>query len=193
MDMSKQLLAAALGVALLAGCGKTGGDAPSATAAKDQRGPDAVIGEFLAAIKKGDDKSASSLLTTVARQKTSEMEMVVAPPGSETASYKVIETEIEGDKAQVGTDWTDLDIDGQPRTDRIVWMLRQEETDGWRISGMATRVFPDMAPIILNFEDPIDMLRKQQQAEEEIARRDAQAQGTETTETADGAEATTVR
>ncbi len=94
---------------------------------------------------------------------------------------------------QVGTDWTDLDIDGQPRTDRIVWMLRQEETDGWRISGMATRVFPDMAPIILNFEDPIDMLRKQQQAEEEIARRDAQAQGTETTETADGAEATTVR
>ncbi len=188
MDMGKQWLAAAIGAALLAGCGSGSGDGAAASSAKDSRGPDAVIAEFLAAIKKGDDKSASGLLTSVAQQKTSEMEMVVAPPGSDTASFKVLETEIEGKEAQVGTDWTDLDVDGQPRTDRIVWMLRKGD-EGWRISGMATRVFPEMAPIILNFEDPIDMLRKQQQAEDEIARRDSQAQGA----AASDADAATVR
>lgn len=165
MDFGKTLLAAAIGLAMLAGgCGLGGGSSV---------GPDAVMGEFLEAIRKGDDKTASQLLTTLARQKTGEMEMVVAPPGSDTASYKVLEVEIEGDQAQVATEWTDLDGDGRPRGDKIVWMLRKE-ADGWRIQGMATRVFPDLAPIVLNFEDPVDMLRKQRQAEEEIARRDAQ-------------------
>ncbi|MEX0978227.1 MAG: hypothetical protein WDZ48_05220 [Pirellulales bacterium] len=165
MDFGKSLLAAALLMALFAGgCGLGGGSSD---------GPDAVMGEFLEAIRKGDDKTASELLTTLARQKTGEMEMVVAPPGSDTASFKVLEVEVEGDQAQVGTEWTDLDGDGRPRADKIVWMLRKQ-TDGWRIHGMATRVFPDLAPIVLNFEDPVDMLRKQRQAEEEIARRDAE-------------------
>ncbi len=171
MVHGRTLLAAAIGVALfVGGCG-TGGTSTSA----DGPGPQGVMAEFLEAIRQGDDEKASVLLTTLARQKTEELEMVVAPPGSDTASFKILATEIEGDEAQVGTDWTDLDIDGRPRTDRIVWMLRKE-ADGWRIHGMATRVFADLAPILLNFEDPADMLRKQRQAEEEIARRDAQVE-----------------
>ena len=179
MVRCKSWLASSLGVALLlSGCGSssepqsTGAEGQSAPASATSQGPGAVISEFLTAVRTGDDKRASELLTQVARQRTTEMEMVVAPPGSDTASFKVLESEIEGSEAQVGTDWTDLDGDGQPRTDRIVWLLRRE-TDGWRIHGMATRIFEDMAPIMLNFEDPEDMLRKQQQAEEEIARRDA--------------------
>jgi hypothetical protein len=164
MDFGKTWLVAAIGAALLAGgCGAT----------SDGPGPDAVMADFLQAVRQGDDAKASGLLTTLARKKTAEMEMVVSPPGSETASFKVLETEIEGDEAQVGTDWTDLGADVRSHTDRIVWMLRRE-AEGWRIHGMATRVFPDLAPIILNFEDPADMLKKQQQAEEEIARRETQ-------------------
>lgn len=168
MVHGRTLLAAAIGAALLVGGCGTGGSSTSA----DNPGPERVTAEFLDAIRNGDDTKASVLLTTLARQKTEEMEMVVAPPGSDTASFKILATEIEGDEAQVGTDWTDLDVDGRPRTDRIVWMLRKE-ADGWRIHGMATRVFADLAPITLNFEDPADMLRKQREAEEEIARRDA--------------------
>lgn len=170
MDQGRRLVAAAIVAALLVtGCGLGGGGSTAA----DAGDPQAVMGEFLEAIRQGNDDKASSLLTTLARQKTEEMEMVVAPPGSDTASFKILAVEIEGDEAQVGTDWTDVDVDGQPRTDRIVWMLRKEET-GWRIHGMATRVFADMDPIMLNFEDPVDMLRKQRQAEEEIARRESQ-------------------
>lgn len=171
MLLGKHGCVAGLALVLLMGCG--GGGAPGAA---DTGGPEHVISEFLAAIKKGDDKAASALLTAVARQKTTEMEMVVAPPGSDTATFKVLESEVEGAEAQVGTDWTDVDADGKPKTDRIVWLLRQEG-DAWRIHGMATRVFPDLAPIMLNFEDPADMMRKQQQAEEEIARRETAGAG----------------
>ncbi len=183
MDWLAATVCAAL---LLSGCGTSSEPKPGAeTATSDARGAEAVIREFLSAVKKGDDKLASELLTQVARQKTTEMEMVVAPPGSDTASFKVLESEIEGNEAQVATDWTDLDADGRPRTDRIVWLLRRDSAD-WRIRGMATRVFPDMAPIMLNFEDPEDMLRKQQQAEEEIARRDALIQVDSSEATNDG-------
>ena len=154
---------------VMTGCGGTSTGDNGTTATADG-GPEAAISQFLAAVKNGDDQKAASLLTDLARQKTTEMEIVVAPPGSETATYKVLESEVKGAAAQVGTDWTDLDADGKPRTDRVVWMLKKEG-EAWRISGMATRVFPDMPPVILNFEDPEDMMRKQQAAEEEIARR----------------------
>jgi hypothetical protein len=49
-------------------------------------------------------------------------------------------------------------------------MVRRE-ADGWRIAGMATRVFEDQPPLYLNFEDPEDMLRKQQLVAQEIERR----------------------
>jgi hypothetical protein len=180
MHQGRKWLAATIPAALLlAGCGLGSG------ASSDSGDPTAVMGEFLEAIRQGNDEKASSLLTTLARQKTKEMEMGVAPPGSDTASFKVLAVEIEGDEAQVGTDWTDVDVDGQPRTDRIVWMLRKEES-GWRIHGMATRVFADMPPVILDFEDPAEMLRKQQQAEEEIARRESKVEVREEDSAEDG-------
>jgi hypothetical protein len=171
MDHGRIFSAAALVASLLAGgCGQ-GGGASSA----DGRAPDAVIADFLEAVRAGDDKKSSELLTETARTRAAEKEMVVAPPGSDTASFKVLEMEIEGNEAQVGTDWTDLDADGQSRTDRIVWMLRKEPA-GWRIHGMATRVLPDLPPVMLDFENPDEMLRKQHEAEQEIARREAQLQ-----------------
>jgi hypothetical protein len=183
MELGNTRLAAAIGLALfVAGCGIGGGGSESA----DGQGPESVMARFLEAIRQGDDHKASALLTTLARKKAKEMEMVVAPPGSKTAKFKVLAVEIEGNEAQVGSDWTDLDADGRPRTDRIVWLLRNE-ADGWRVHGMATRVFADLDPIILNFEDPADMLRKQQQAEEEIARREAQVEATATTPSEGGA------
>jgi hypothetical protein len=146
----------------LAGCG--GGKAPVTA-------PDETIRQFLEAVRVGDDQKASLLLTETARRKTKEMDLVVSPPGSETASFTVGEMELENsDEAQVASTWTDIGPDGQNHTDAVVWILRLLP-EGWRISGMATKVFEDMPPLVLNFEDPQDMIRKQQQTEQEILRR----------------------
>ena len=164
---------------LAAGCGKSSpnnaeqadGGAP-AVAAQDE-GPEAAVARFLTAVRAGDDERASAMLTPIARAKTAENNMVVAPPGSDTASFKVGEVEMIGDDgAHVASFWTDLDENGDEHTDTIIWMVRKEP-QGWRIAGMATRVFEDKPAVILNFEEPDDMLAKQQEIEQEMSRRAA--------------------
>lgn len=153
--------------ALGAGCTR-GTSSQESAAAKAP--PHEVVATFLEAVRTGDDKQAAALLTPLARRKTTESEMVVAPPGSDTARFTVESVDERADRARVASLWTDLDSAGQERTDRIVWILRREAS-GWRICGMSAHVFSDQDPIELNFEDPIDMVRKQRLAEEEIARR----------------------
>ena len=185
------LLAAVPALGPLAGCGQSGTEV--ATADQDEEkdtgavgsasAPDpaeaaVVVREFLEAIKTGDETKSNDLLTPLARQKTAEMDMAVAPIGSDSASFTVGEVEIpeegSGELAHVASTWTDIDEDGQPHTDEILWVLRHEE-QGWRIAGMATKVFEDEAPLLLNFEDPTDMRRKQQLAEAEMERRAREA------------------
>jgi hypothetical protein len=158
-----QTLAAALLMMLATGCGNNSGE-----------GPEATVLAFMEAVRAGDDDKAAALLTPLAREKTADMDLNVDPPGSDTATFKILAVEVEGDEAQVGSDWTDVDALGNQQTDRVVWMLRRGP-EGWRVAGMATRVFDDWPPLILNFEDPADMVKKQRAAEEEFARRDAQA------------------
>ena len=156
----------------LAGCGS---DAPStsegapAAADANKPGPDVAVFEFLKAVQTGDDKKAADMLTQKAREKTAEMEMVVAPPGSDTASFEVGQVEMLEDRgAYVSSTWTDVGEDGQPHSDQIVWLVRNEP-EGWRIAGMVTKLFD--SKLVLNFEDPQDMMRKQEQAQQEMMRR----------------------
>ena len=146
----------------------------SAGDAADQVGPAEAVAVFLEAVKNGEDEKANGMLTKLALEETAKMNMVVAPQGSETASFEVGEVELlsEADEvgAQVASKWTDLGDDGLPHTDDIVWLLRKEP-EGWRIAGMATTIFPGEPPLLLDFENPQDMQRKQQLAEEEMQRR----------------------
>lgn len=177
MDVPSIIRTSALLIALaVCGCGSSSGPKAGNTVAGDAAspGPDRIVARFLEAVRTGDDKQAAGLLTPLARTKTEEMEMVVAPPGSETAQYEVLDVQHAGGQAHVASHWTDLDTDGLKHVDRIVWILKQMP-EGWRISGMTASVFADAEPIVLDFEDPADMLSKQQQAEEEIARRQGQS------------------
>ncbi len=60
--------------------------------------------------------------------------------------------------AHVMTKWYDRMEDGSRDTTEVLWMLRNE-TKGWRVAGMAMRVYDDQPAAILNFEDPDDMTR----------------------------------
>ena len=163
-------------ILIAVGCGQSAGppaniagNAAPGNVAGD--GPDKAVAEFLEAVRTGNDQKAASMLTPLARQKTTEVDMVVAPPGSPTAKFQVGEVEYvtpEKDGAHVWCRWTDvIDDQGHTRTDDLIWVLRKE-AEGWRVAGMVTRVFPDRPPMVLNFEDPQDMLRKQQMLQEEM-------------------------
>jgi hypothetical protein len=161
-----------------------GGIGFSGCSASPPKGGDAAVAAqktvvtFLEAIRRGDDNAARGLLSTVARTKTDELGISVAPPVEDTATYAVAETEVvsdEGDIVHVATTWTDTDPDGFKTSENVVWVVRLDP-EGWRVVGMAMRIFDDLPPLLLNFEDPEDMLAKQELVAQELQKRATAAQ-----------------
>jgi len=133
----------------------------------------ATVVAFLDAIKRGDDEIARGLLTQVARAKTKEMGISIAPPVNDNATYSVRACEVvgqAGDIVHVATTWTEVDADGFKSTDNVIWVTRLDP-EGWRIVGMAMKVFEDLPPLLLDFEDPDDMLAKQKLVAQELRKR----------------------
>ena len=133
----------------------------------------ATVVAFLDAVKRGDDGAARGLLSKVAKAKTEEMGMSVAPPVADTATYAVRECEIigdSGDMVHVATTWTDVAPDGSKSSENVIWVVRLDP-EGWRVVGMALRVFDDMPPLLLNFEDPEDIIAKQRMLAAELEKR----------------------
>ena len=142
-----------------------------------ENGPDAAVHQFLEAVRSGNDERAAQMLTPLARKKTAEYQMVVAPPGSDTASFRVSDVELFDDgSAHVQSFWTDIDENGEKHTDTILWNVIKHP-EGWRIAGMATRVVEDKPPVVMNFEDPEEMLATQQKIEEELGGQSGAATG----------------
>jgi hypothetical protein len=179
----------ALTLISIIGCGKTEGPTqpgsssdknPQSTTTSDKsKNPDiskleppaAACFEFLEAVRTGNDEKASQMLSTVAREKAASLNRSVTPPASDTAKFTLGKVKyINEDGAQVESNWTDADDDGQQRSDTAVWVLRREQ-QGWRVVGVAAEIFPNEPPLILNFEDPDDMIKQQQWVREEIRRR----------------------
>jgi hypothetical protein len=170
------------------GCGKSDGPAGQSTppqttgtsakptekakaALTSLEAPAAACFEFLEAVRTGNDTKAAQMLSTTARAKVDAMNLGVTPPASDTAKFTLGKVEHIGeDGARVESIWTEVDEDGQPQSDKAIWVLRQEQ-DGWKIVGVAAIIFENEPPLLLNFEDPEDMLKKQQWVREEIRHR----------------------
>jgi hypothetical protein len=163
----------------LVGCSQSetspsgGNDAASV---QQPSGPQATVAQYLEAVRTGDAATVNQLLTSRARQKTTDLNVAVAPPGSDTAQYDVGQTRFLSeakDAAHVESRWTDLNDNGQAQTFDVTWILRQEPA-GWRVAGMMGRFIEDQPLIVFNFENPTEVLRKQGDAQQKMARRAAE-------------------
>jgi hypothetical protein len=140
---------------------------------KSLDGPEGAVCQFLEAIRTGDDQKTEAMFVSQARQKIKDLQIPVTPRGSDTARFEVGEVQNLGeDGARVACRWTDLDRDGEKRTDEMTWMLRKE-AEGWRIAGMAAVVFEGEPPLLLNFEDPQEVVEKLERLRQEIVARAA--------------------
>jgi hypothetical protein len=155
----------------LLGCSSATTGTAGAEAAK------ASVVKFLDAMKRGDETAAREMLTRVARAKTEELGISVAPPVQDSATYTVRESEMVGeadDLAHVATIWSDVDEAGSTTSENVIWAVRLDP-EGWRVVGMAMKVFDDLPPLLLNFEDPQDMIAKQEMVAEELSKRASKA------------------
>lgn len=175
MSRSFLMFAAVVGLASSTGCGQ--GAAPSvgedasvgavvdtssntpdiSSPAPDKTPSDPVarvVYEFLDAVRRGDTNGASVRLTPLALKRTTELDMNISPPGSDTAQFQVGATEmIDNDKAIVESTWSDQDADGQASNEQITWALKLSDGQ-WRISGMAAEIGSNQPPVIIDFENP---------------------------------------
>jgi hypothetical protein len=185
-------LAILCGAATLAGCSPAGPaaapNAPAQGAGQAQKTdgttgqpaavpidastPDKAVVAFLEAVRYGDEQRAASMLTSKAQTEMKGANMYVQPPGSPSAQFTIGQVKMmpEHGGAHVESTWTDGAAGPQSRNYDITWIMRQEG-QSWRVAGMATRLFEDLPPLILNFENPADMKAQVQQAEAELARR----------------------
>lgn len=180
--LSWRHVVACVATVVATGCGSTSAGPAGTEPAK------AAVVTFLDAMKRGDEQGARAMLTRVARAKTEELGVSVAPPVADTATYTIRDCEMVSDSndlAHVATIWSDIDETGGRTTENIVWAVRLDP-EGWRVVGMAMRIFEDLPPLLLNFEDPDDMIAKQEMVAAELTRRAAQAAGQPAARTARG-------
>jgi hypothetical protein len=164
----------AMMASLVIGCSQPPSAPPQATTSEPAK---AAVKQFLEAMKRGDDQAARAMLTRVARAKCEELGMSVAPPVSPGATYAIGESEVvtdDGEVVHVATTWSDTDDDGFTSSEDVLWVVRLDP-EGWRVVGMAMLIFSGEPPLLLNFEDPEDMLAKQEQVVLELQRRAKQA------------------
>jgi hypothetical protein len=182
-------MAVIVGLATLSGCSKPAGQDPT-TGTTDEAsaglgavipgclnppksldGPEGAVCQFLEAIRTGDDQKTEAMFVSQARQKIKELQIPVTPRGSDTARFQIGQVQYLGDDgARVACRWTDLDRDGERRTDEMTWMLRKEG-EGWRIAGMAATVFEGEDPLVLDFENPEEVVARLERLREEIVAR----------------------
>ncbi len=171
------LLALSLSITGWTGCGQgddlkrasssthqtSGGEAPpaSSTTNGSLHQVTQVVHQFLEAVRLGETENASLLLTALALERTRELELSFSPPGSETARFTVGKVEmVDQERAIVQSVWTDLDVDGKPIDEPITWALRLVEGQ-WRISGMAAEIGSGQPPVVMDFENPQDLMRQE--------------------------------
>jgi hypothetical protein len=159
---------------LQAGCGGSGqrGEADTAAGAAPLTGPTATVHAFLEGARRGDDKAVAAMLTPTARAKMAEHKLPVAPGASDTARFELGEVQMPNDQiARVACRWIETDMEtGKSSAQDATYLLRNEP-EGWRVAGVARVVFPNESPLLLNYEDPEDMLRQVEMLRAEIARR----------------------
>ena len=167
------------GAALIIGCGSSDSTSePAAQSPATSEGPSVVVADpsqpspggvhpprhvvasFYDALRAGDNATIAALLTDRAREETARSGLGIQSQASSSLAYEIGETQFvtEGG-AHVMSLWKEADQSGDQVITEVVWVLRKQPL-GWRISGMATPVMEDQPPLLFNFEDPEDMLRK---------------------------------
>ena len=112
--------------------------------------------DFLDAVLKGDTQRASARLTPEAMQRIVQSGKQFAPPGLESATFRIGEVRSPSeDQAIVQCVLTDSS-EGQPHSEEMCCLLRKVEND-WRVCGIAYGTTADKPWTLTNFESGQNM------------------------------------
>lgn len=123
-----------------------------------QDSPAILVKKFVNALRAGDARTVSNLLTQKARYETRRHGLEVKPSLFPDTSFEIQDTEFASERkdlAYVGCRWLEPSADA--KAFEIVWIAKRQE-EGWRISGFATPLVDGEKSQLLNFENVEEML-----------------------------------
>src|SRR5262245_48847394 len=136
---------AAVLAGLTVGC-SGGGSAPAPGVPSNPAAK--TVYQFLDAVRQNKPE-AGQYLSPLALKLTQELDFVFAPPASSTAAFEIGDVISDEDPTQVGvlTYWRDVDADGKPFEEEILWGVKQ--VDGqWRICAMMYQPDPAVEKLV---------------------------------------------
>lgn len=164
MKRSIGILLVLVGTAFPLGCGgkaDPNGDSQATVAARATSGatalvpPEEIVSMFSDSIRRGDKETTIKLITVAAREEIQRRGITIDPPGSPEATYKIGEVKFidsDRDAAYVESVWIEQGVNGQPNQEtEVVWAVNKEP-EGWRISGLAIDMGPNVEPTLVDFE-----------------------------------------
>ena len=167
------------GLLFMSGCGQSSAPAPStaqseaavATAATvatpaassvtlvpegAETAPAQTVALFLDSLRKGDERAANSVLTTLARQELAKSTYQIQPLGTPAGQYKIGRVGFpypEKNVALVECTWTEPPVEGNVQEVMDIVCEVHQEADGWRISGIGVTIPGSEQALVLDFED----------------------------------------
>lgn len=164
---------ATLGLPLLVGCGdaaKT--EAPTAqqaapaaaptesnvTVVKEgaETAPAETVAIFLDSLRKGDERAANGVLTSLARQEIAKTDYSIQPLGTPAGQYKIGRVGFpyaEKDVALVECTWTEPATDDTPAEVMDIVCEVHQDAEGWRIAGIGVTIPGTEQALVLDFEN----------------------------------------
>jgi hypothetical protein len=149
-------------LAAVTGCGKSESPALVPASASNGGGESAgqteavkqVAHEFLDAVLGGDTQRATAQLSPLAVQRIREGGKAFAPPGMESATFRIGEVrQANPTQALVQCVLSESGA-GQPSHSEEMCCMMRLVDGSWRVSGIAYEVAAGQPPLILDFENP---------------------------------------
>lgn len=126
-------------------------------AARDRSAaPKQTVALFLDSLRRGDETTANSMLTTKARMELEKTAWVMQPLGTPDGKYSIGRIEFpypDQALALVECRWIEPATATEPELIMDVVCETYEEAEGWRIAGIAVTVADEQEPLVIDFED----------------------------------------
>ncbi|MFO0941416.1 MAG: hypothetical protein U0930_11675 [Pirellulales bacterium] len=115
-----------------------------------------VVGVFLDSLRRGDETTMNSVLTTLAKTEVKKTSYAIQPVGTPQGKFdlgRLVFPYEDRNVTLVECRWSEPATPTEPELKMDIVCEVHQEADGWKIAGMAVNIEGEQEPLVIDFED----------------------------------------
>lgn len=115
-----------------------------------------VVGVFLDSLRRGDEATMNSVLTALAKSEVKKTSYAIQPVGTPQGRFELGRLVLPYEDttvALVECRWSEPATPTEPEVKMDIVCEVHQESDGWKIAGMAVNIEGEPEPLVIDFED----------------------------------------